>query len=38
MTTKWVYTLDELDEAEASVGGDWDRVRGLLGGKGANLG
>ena len=38
MTTKWVYTLDELDEAEAAVGGDWERVRGLLGGKGANLG
>ena len=38
MTTKWVYTLDELDEAEASVDGDWDRVCGLLGGKGANLG
>ncbi len=37
MTTKWVYTLDELDEAEAAVDGDWDRVRGLLGGKGANL-
>ena len=37
MTTKWVYTLDELDEAEATVDGDWDRVRGLLGGKGANL-
>ena len=38
MTTKWVYTLDEIDEAEAAVEGDWDRVRGLLGGKGANLG
>ena len=38
MTTKWVYTLDELDQAETSVGGDWDQVRGLLGGKGANLG
>jgi pyruvate,orthophosphate dikinase len=38
MTTKWVYTLDELDEAEACVDGDWDRVCGLLGGKGANLG
>jgi pyruvate,orthophosphate dikinase len=37
MTTKWVYSLDELDQAETSVGGDWDRVRGLLGGKGANL-
>jgi pyruvate,orthophosphate dikinase len=38
MTTKWVYTLDEINEAEAAVDGDWDRVRGLLGGKGANLG
>ncbi len=37
MTMKWVYTLDELDQAEAKVDGDWDRVRGLLGGKGANL-
>ena len=38
MTKKWVYTLDEIDEAKAAVDGDWDRVRGLLGGKGANLG
>ncbi|MGB5697096.1 MAG: pyruvate, phosphate dikinase [Polyangiales bacterium] len=38
MTTKWVYGLDEIDEAEAAVEGDWERVRGLLGGKGANLG
>ncbi|MGB5809123.1 MAG: pyruvate, phosphate dikinase [Polyangiales bacterium] len=37
MTNKWVYTLDELDTAEAAVNNDWDRVRGLLGGKGANL-
>ncbi len=37
MTSKWVYTLDEVDEAKAVVGGDWDRVLGLLGGKGANL-
>ncbi len=37
MTTKWVYALDELDQAEAISGGDWDRVRSLLGGKGANL-
>jgi len=37
MATKWVFTLAELEDAEASVGGDWDRVRGLLGGKGANL-
>ncbi len=37
MTTKWVYALDELDQAEAMVDGDWDRVRSLLGGEGANL-
>ncbi|MEN8112784.1 MAG: pyruvate, phosphate dikinase [Actinomycetota bacterium] len=35
---KWVYRFDEVEEAEASVGNDWDEVRGLLGGKGANLG
>src|SRR5210317_1087767 len=35
---KWVYRFDEVDQAEAAVGGDWDNVRGLLGGKGANLG
>jgi len=34
---KWVYLFNELEEAEAYVGGDWDKVRGLLGGKGANL-
>jgi len=33
---KWVYTFDEVSEAEA-LAGDWDSVRGLLGGKGANL-
>ena len=33
---KWVYTFDEVSDAEALVG-DWDSVRGLLGGKGANL-
>ena len=37
MPKKWVYLFDELDQAAAYVGGDWDRVRGLLGGKGANL-
>ena len=36
--TKWVYSFDEIAAAEKSVGGDWDAVRGLLGGKGANLG
>ena len=36
MPTKWVYLFDELDEAEG-VARSWDGVRGLLGGKGANL-
>jgi pyruvate,orthophosphate dikinase len=34
---KWVYLFDEVDLAEKYTGGDWDKVRGLLGGKGANL-
>jgi pyruvate,orthophosphate dikinase len=29
--------FNEPDRAAASVGGDWEDVRGLLGGKGANL-
>ena len=33
---KWVYLFNELDQAEAYAG-NWDKVRGLLGGKGANL-
>ena len=37
MAKKWVYLFDELDQAKAYVGGDWENVRGLLGGKGANL-
>jgi len=37
MTTKWVYLFNELDQAENHMGNDWDKVRGLLGGKGANL-
>ena len=37
MAEKWVYLFDELDQATAYVGGDWENVRGLLGGKGANL-
>ena len=36
MDQKWVYLFSELEAAEASVG-DWEAVRGLLGGKGANL-
>ena len=35
--TKRVYRFDELDEVESLVGGDWEKVRALLGGKGANL-
>ncbi len=37
MTERWVYGFDQIVEAEESVGGTWDDVRGLLGGKGANL-
>jgi pyruvate,orthophosphate dikinase len=34
---KWVYRFDEVEQAEKYVGGSWDGVRALLGGKGANL-
>ena len=34
---KWVYTFSEVDKAENAVGGEWEGVRSLLGGKGANL-
>ena len=37
MGNKWVYRFDEVDAAEQYVDGSWDKVRGLLGGKGANL-
>ncbi len=37
MDHKWVYMFSEVDQAERSVGKGWDGVRGLLGGKGANL-
>lgn len=37
MSKKWVFSFEELDEAEKYVGGSWEKVRGLLGGKGANL-
>ncbi len=37
MAKKWVYLFREVDEAEKYVGGAWDDVRALLGGKGANL-
>jgi pyruvate,orthophosphate dikinase len=38
MSKKWIYFFDEVDKAEEYVGGEWDDVRALLGGKGANLG
>ncbi len=34
---KWVYQFEDLDIAEQYVGGEWEAVRGLFGGKGANL-
>ena len=37
MTTKWVYLFSEVKLAEQYAKGDWETVRGLLGGKGANL-
>ena len=36
-TKKYVYLFNEVDQAEAYCQGSWDGVRGLLGGKGANL-
>ena len=36
MSDKWVYSFDEVEIAEQKVG-DWESVRSLLGGKGANL-
>ena len=37
MDKKWVYLFNEVDQVENQTGGDWDTVRSLLGGKGANL-
>ncbi len=34
---KWVYLFDEVVAAEKAVGGSWEAVRALLGGKGAGL-
>ena len=36
MARKWVYLFSELEAAEATVS-EWEGVRALLGGKGANL-
>ncbi len=37
MGKKWVYLFNEVEQAEKYVGGNWDGVRALLGGKGAGL-
>lgn len=34
---KWVYLFSEVNEVQELVGGSWDKVRSLLGGKGAGL-
>jgi pyruvate,orthophosphate dikinase len=36
MSETWVYLFSEVEEVEKKAG-NWDNVRGLLGGKGANL-
>ncbi len=35
---RWVYLFDEVDLVQEAVGGSWDKLRALLGGKGAGLG
>ena len=37
MSKKWIYLFSEVEQAQKDAGGNWDGVRGLLGGKGANL-
>jgi pyruvate, orthophosphate dikinase len=34
---KWVYLFDELEQALTYVNSDWEAIRALFGGKGANL-
>ena len=34
---KWVYSFNELEQAQSYAHGRWEGVRALLGGKGANL-
>ena len=34
---KWVYLFSEVEKAEETVGGEWEEVRALLGGKGSGL-
>ena len=37
MAKKWVYLYDEVRDVEKATGGNWDDVKGLVGGKGAGL-
>lgn len=37
MHKPWVYLFSEVEKAEQTVNGDWEAIRGLFGGKGANL-
>ena len=37
MQKQWVFSFDEVEKAKQYVGGKWEKVRELLGGKGANL-
>lgn len=37
MTKKWVYLFEEVGEAQEYVGGRREDIKGLFGGKGANL-
>ena len=37
VSKKWVYLFSEIKDVEKYVNSDWEGVRGLLGGKGANL-
>ena len=34
---KWVYAFSEVEQAEALVDGEWQKVRALLGGRGQRL-
>ncbi len=37
MMKNWVYLFDEVDRIQEQFDGSWEKVRELLGGKGANL-
>jgi len=37
MQKPWVYLFSEVEQAEKTVDGNWEAIRGLFGGKGANL-